>query len=144
MGIHSGYFEIKNPLLILEQWLHPYRHQNEVDYRGKILHVNWTNRAHRQLQERKQPLIVEMQIYFSCVVQKRVLFHEQLAHDTIDVNNYLSIVLRPVQAKSCDPEEFAKNHPVEKEYESQAARQFQPTLLNIDYRKGEWSGEFFV
>ena len=93
---------------------------------------------------RDKPLIVEMQIYFSCVVQKRVLFHDQTDDATRDVNQKLKLLLRPVEAESCDPLEFAKHHPVSHEYTSTAAKNFRPSELRIDYKSGNWSGEFSI
>lgn len=144
MNIHNGYFAIKNPLQVIEKWLHPYRYQKEIDYHGKALLVRWTKRAERELTTRRNPLIAELQIYFSCVVQKRVLFHEQCEFPVEDVNNKLKMMLRPVEAESCDPLEYASNHPVSHEYTSNAAQKFRPSWLALDYKNGQWSGEFGI
>lgn len=144
MNIHNSYFAITNPLAILDHWLNPHRHESSIDYHGKTLRIIWTRRAGRALRKRPSPLIVEMQIYFSCVVQKRVLFHDQTEYETVPVNDLVSVVLRPVQADSCDPVEFAKNHPVAHEYSSNAARKLRPSELQIDYKDEKWFGEFAI
>lgn len=144
MNIHNSYFSIKNPILILDRWLHPYRNESDIDYEGKKLHISWTARAEQAFQNRDTPLIVEMQIYFSCVVQKHILFHDQCEYPTQTVNDSLNITLRPVQAESCDPVEFAKNHPVDHEYTSSAAKKLRPSQLQLDFKKGKWCGEFLI
>ena len=144
MSLENSYFAIKNPLLIIEQWLNPTRHQLTLNYHGKDLTIRWTERANRALLQRSSPLVVEMQIYFSCVVQKRVLFHEQTDYATEKVNDLLEVVLRPVEAESCDPVEFAKNHPVANEYTSTAAKKFHPKQLELDFKDKRWSGSFSI
>lgn len=144
MNIHNSYFSIPNPLLVIDGWLHPFSHKVDTEYQDKKLLVRWTKRAEQQIQKRASPLFVEMQIYFTCVVQKRVLFHDHLEHDTQAVNDKLNITLRPVQAESCDPIEFANNHPVSHEYTSIAAKRFRPSELKIDFKNDQWSGEFSI
>lgn len=144
MNIHNSYFAIKNPLQIIDDWLHPRRHKSRIDFNGKELLVTWTERAERALLKRDIPLIVEMQIYFSCVVQKRILYHDSAEFPTQQVNNKLELLLRPVEAESCDPVEFAKNHPVSHEYTSTAAKNFRPSRLDLDYKNGQWCGEFGI
>lgn len=144
MNIHNSYFAIKNPLLIFEQWLNPHRHEIQTEYNGGQLTICWTQRAESELTKRQSPLIIEMQIYFSCVVQKRVLFHEQTDLPIKPVNEKLSVILRPVQAASCDPIEYAKNHPVARELTSKAARSLRSSTLKIDFKHDAWLGEFYI
>jgi len=109
--------------------------------------VIWTERAERKLREQSAPLVVEMQLYFSCVVKKRVLFNLQPRDEnvaSVEVNDKLHVVFRTVQANSCDPVEFASSYPIAMEYETQGARQMRPSLLQIDHRSGQWQGEFTV
>ena len=144
MNIHNSYFSIKNPLHIIERWLHPFRHQMTIDFHGKDLCVAWTGRAEREAVRRQAALIVEMQIYFSCVVQKRVLFHEHVDLPTLDVNGKFKVMLRPVEAASCDPVEFANNHPISHEYTSKGAKGFRPSRLELDYNNNQWTGTFDI
>lgn len=144
MNIHNSYFAIKNPLLIIEQWLNPCSQKATVDYKSAQLDICWTKRAARELSRRNHPLIVEMQIYFSCVVQKRVLFHESADYPLQNVNDKIQITLRPVQAESCDPVEYAKNHPVKHEYTTQAAKNFRPRRLELDFKNKTWQGQFSI
>lgn len=145
MNIHASYFALSpslNPFYLLDKWLNPYRHDHQVNLRGHALNIQWTQRAERAMQQRNTPLIAEMQLYFSCVVKKRVLFHDRAELALLSINEHLQIAFRPVQSTSCDPVEFAQNHPVQQEFESKAAAKMHPRWLKIDYKKAQFVGEF--
>lgn len=148
MGLQQTYFSLGglNPLPALERLRHPYRHQRQTTLRGKTLLVRWTARAERELARRDSPLQVQMQLYFSCVVKKRVLFPESgdTPQDGVVVDERLAIQLRTVQSDRCDPISFAANYPIQAELDSQQASQMRARELRIDYRQGQWQGEFFV
>ena len=147
MSMKNSYFEFPSPFAMLESWLNPERYHHKISLRGKPLRVSWTQRAERQLQRQNQPLLAEMQLYFSCVVKKRVLFHEQGHNDELEsvaVNEQLQIAFRPVEANSCDPVEFAANHPVRREFESSGAVKMHPSHLHLDFKGDSWLGEFSV
>jgi len=147
MSMKNSYFELPSPLLILERWLNPLVHTTTMTMRGEPLTVSWTQRAARQLARRDHPLLVEMQLYFSCVVKKRVLFHQAPPIDALEwhaVNEQLQLAFRPVESNSCDPREFAANFPVRCEFDSAGAVRMRPSRLELDYRGGAWNGEFTV
>jgi hypothetical protein len=148
MGLQQTYFSLGglNPLPLLERLRHPYRHQQLVPLRGKTLRLRWTARAEHQLARRDSPLQVEMQLYFSCVVKKRVLFPElgKTPPHGVAVDGRFMIQLRTVQSDRCDPVEFAANYPIHTELDSTQAAQMRARELRIDYRQGAWQGEFFV
>lgn len=141
MNLQSSYFAIANPLELLDRWMHGYRHQARVELEGKTLLVEWSARAQRELSRRSSALIVEMQLYFSCVVQKRVLFHEQVEFETRVINPRLSLAFRPIESAHCDPQEFARDHPVGRVLDSVAALKMLPPRLSLDFRLGRWQGE---
>lgn len=145
MNLHASYFALSpalNPLYLADKWLNPLRHRRRVMLRGQPVEVRWTQRAERALQRRDAPLLAEMQLYFSCVVKKRVLFHEPGELEPVPVNAQLHITFRPVQSSSCDPVEFAAHYPVQQEFHSQAAAKMHPRWLQLDYKKGRFIGEF--
>ena len=144
MNLHNSYFAIKNPFEILDRWLHPFKHNARIQLRGKDLDIRWTRRADDALKLRSTPLTAEMQLYFSCVVKKRVLFHDESSLEKIDVNKKLGVSFRPVQSTACNPEEFASNYPVKNEFHSNAANKMRPSLLCLDFINGRWQGEFSI
>jgi len=133
---------------IIDKWLHPFKHQARVDVRGKHLVIKWTRRAEEALQKRSQeqgvPLIIEMQLYFSCTVKKRILFHDNVRFETFPVNKTFSLAFHPVEAKSCDPLEFAKNFPVKRIFDSSGALKMSPSELVFDFKNDQWVGHFSI
>ncbi|MDH5257413.1 MAG: hypothetical protein OEX07_05380 [Gammaproteobacteria bacterium] len=133
-----------NLLYLLDRWLNPYSIGKTVIFNDKPLQVLWTKRANRILGKREQPLFVEMQLFFSCVVKKRVLFHEASSHNSVVVTDKLAVMFRPVEAASCDPVEFAKNYPEKRELDSSSAIKMHARQLSIDYIDEQWVGEFLI
>ena len=140
--LQGSYFSIESPVRLLDRCLHSYCHYRNVVLGNKNLRVEWTDRADCALKARSEPLTIEMQLYFSCVLKKRVLFHETSEIDTVDVNSFMKIAFRPIQSKACNPEEFAKDYPLGRELVSPAASRMIPSKLSIDFRRGQWQGEF--
>jgi hypothetical protein len=141
------YFEFSallNPFPAIARRLNPYRHKQTIDYRGRPLTVEWTERAERELRRREEPLTAEMQLYFSCVVKKRVLFERPADNGFALVNEKLSVAFHAVEASACDPIEFAQHYPERRRLESSAAARMHPRRLLLDYAAGGWRGEFRI
>ena len=144
LQLQAGYFSIKNPLQIFDRWFNPLHHKDSIDISGKKMDIMYSKRAEIALQKRTKPLIAELQLYFTCVVQKRVNFHEHSDLETISTHSKLEIAYHTVQSNVCDPVEFAEKHPVKKELKSKGAQKMRPSLFQIDYKNGEWFGEFSI
>lgn len=147
MSMKNSYFALPSVNDLLERWFNPEITQIDICLRDKPLTVSWTHRAERMLSKLEQPILVEMQLYFSCVVKKRVLFHSRPPEETIEsvrVTPQLCVAFRPVEANSCDPEEFAAYFPVRREFVSPGAIRMHPSRLRIDHQNGNWVGEFSV
>ena len=121
-----------------------YKYSEEATVNHTHFVVRYTRRAKNALESRKQRLIIEMQIYFSCVVQKRVLFHDTFEYDTTPINDKISVALRVVESTSCEPHYFANNHPVRREFTSDGARKMKARELMIDFKNNRWVGEFKI
>lgn len=136
-----------NPILTFEGangLFTPYKYSESCKLKGKPFLIRYTKRAKEELEKRTQPLIIEMQIYFSCMVQKRVLFHTDYKHPTQSVNNKISISLRTVQSDVCDPVYYAKHHPEKKELTGQKAQNMTAKELIFDFQNGKWIGGFKI
>lgn len=144
MNLRKSYFAIPSPLLFIDRWLNPSKRTNTILLREHSLKVSWTNRAERALKARNKPLIAEMQLYFSCMIKKRVLFHDDTELEAVAVNKQLKVLFRPVQSTSCSPEEFAEKHPIKQEFKTVGAVKMKPKSLEIDFKKGQWVGEYQV
>ncbi|WP_303904487.1 hypothetical protein [Thiohalomonas denitrificans] len=146
MNLHGSYFSIEgwNPLTAMERVLNPYRHIRKVPLRGGELTIRWTSRAERALRSRTDPLAVEMQLYFACVVKKRTLFPAAAPPDALRVDDRFLVYLTTVESDRCDPIAFAADYPARRELVSTGAKRMRARELLLDYRKDRWSGDFFV
>ena len=143
MDLSKSYFAIPDLFQFFDRYLNAYRHRQIVTLGEKNVEVNWTDRAGEELKHRQKPLTIEIQLYFSCVVKKRVLFHDQADFEpAVTINDKLKLCYRAIQSDSCDPETFARDYPGSRKLESKAARNMQPSRVNIDFSKGKWSGDF--
>ena len=116
--------------------------QAMVSINGRDVLIEWT-RAAAELARRPRPLIVEVELYFSCLVKKFVLFHEQVGdREVAVVNNRLSVFFRPVMSPACSIEaaELLGRQP-EADIPGDAVKKIAPRRVRIDRRKNAWTGE---
>lgn len=100
--------------------------------------------AQRALQKQRQPLDIELELYFSCFIRKRVNFLPQ-AHDDIvsriQLTDTVSVSFRPVMTKACHVQDVAEA-PDLIPLPLVRTRSFTPKWMALDYAGGNWSGEF--
>lgn len=122
-----------------------YPHKRVVASQGGMLTVCWTDAAEQAFTHRTRPLIVEMQLYFSCNIKKLVYFHDSFDEaDLVVVDDRLRVCFRPIKAKVCDPVEFARSYPEDYRFDTPAARKMGSRQLKLDYSKGQWVGSFML
>jgi len=141
LNLQASFFAIDNPLRTLDRWFNGYRYRRTLQIDRHPLELRWSARAERELERRRQPLIVELQLYFSCVVKKRVLFHRQVDFATTRVDDRLQIAFRPIASAVCDPREFAARYPAGRDLSAGPAARMVPAIAEIDYRDGRWEGQ---
>jgi hypothetical protein len=142
LNVQASLFSFGNPLHWLDRLLNGFKCSKTIQLNQREVVVRWTQRADRALLKLKQPLIVELQLYFSCVVKKRVLFHRQVNFETVGVNKKIEMAFRPVASAICSPEEFARRYPEGENLTTGAASRMIPGVVEIDYRRGQWLGQF--
>ena len=138
----ASYFAIENPLGLLDRWRNRCVYRQTVAINRRQVEVGWTERAERELQRRARPLVVEMQLYFSCVVKKRILFHDRADFDTVAVNDSLRLGFRPVASAVCEPREFAANYPAARVLSNDRASKMVPRRVEIDCKRGVWQSRY--
>ena len=133
-----------NPLNHIDDLMNPQRFYKQSEVSGYAIAIHMTDRAAKALARRDSALLVEMQLYFSCVVQKRLVFHEQMVDmDNVSmVDNKLAISFRAVEADSCDPVTFAQNHPEKREMPASICSNFHPSSMTLDFKNGQWEGTY--
>ena len=130
----------------LEKILHPISFSKSIIINGKTLCIEWTDRADSVLRERKHPLNIEMELYFSCMVKKIVIFHE--SHKSkLDQNKLYSITdqikvwFHPVISHACDIGDATHQQPT-MDVDVKNLHNYYPKKLKIDFRDNRWEGRF--
>ena len=95
------------------------------------------------LAARGTPLVVEMELYFSCLIRKRVRFLSAPHPDAFCavVDDRLTVCFRPVMTRKCELSEV-EDQPELETFPIQRPEAFVPKWLALDFRRGAWSGEF--
>ncbi|MFZ3017941.1 MAG: hypothetical protein WA056_05755 [Gallionella sp.] len=119
---------------------------NMVQINGRTVSVEWTKAAARELAQRAQPLVVELELYFSCLVKKFVHFHETAPQrDTVAVSDKLAVFFRPVTSTACSFEVADRlGRQPEIELDTPNVRKIAPKRVSIDYVRGVWKGQFWI
>jgi hypothetical protein len=109
---------------------------------GKPFRIIMSGAAQRELAARSTPLVAEMELYFSCLTRLQVRFYDTDPNATATrINDGLAVRFRPVVSQRCDLHEVAGKPPLTDAPLAKRAP-FVPHWLRLDYRRGEWVGEF--
>jgi len=113
---------------------------------NKTVEVEWTKAAARELAKRTQPMVVELELYFSCLVKKFVHFHEIVPdRKTVAVSDKLALFFRPVTSTACTFEVADRlGRQPEIELDNPNVRKMAPRLVKIDFVRGNWQGNFWI
>lgn len=112
----------------------------QLDLHGKTLDIRLTRAAEAALARRASPLVVEMELLFSCLLRKRVLFNGP-ADGAVAVNAQLAVRFRPIMTRRCSVAAGGAKPPSEA-FPLENPRPYVPNWLRLDYRRGQWVGEF--
>lgn len=113
-----------------------------ADVLGKQVKVEWSDAAERAMAELGSPLLVEMELYFSCMIRKAVRFSQRLPDRYFAaVTPRLTVCFKPVVTKACKVSEVEDAPPVE-DFQMSKPEAFVPRQLFIDFRRGKWQGRF--
>ncbi len=116
----------------------------KTNINDKPLLIELTKAASKAIKERTTPLFAEMELYFSCLVRKKVRFYEENNNDdeSVTVNETLEVRFRPVMTQSCSVSDVEGEAPPVTDFPIKNPAAYVPHWLRIDYKKGEWCGEF--
>lgn len=113
----------------------------QIEIFGKKVAVSLSNAAIKALSSRDKPLIAEMELYFSCLIRKKVRFRENMDSEVVNVMDQLSVRFRPVMTKACGID-YEGDEPPLTDFPIKKPESFVPHWLKIDFKKNEWIGEF--
>ena len=114
--------------------------KDSISIKGKMVNIETTRRAEKALQKRNAPLLAEMQLYFSCMVVKSVVFKETDFKNTVAVSDSLHVDFRPVMRATCEFDQILETPKTDMEVAH--LENYVPKWLKIDYKRGDWIGEF--
>lgn len=113
----------------------------EIDFHNRKIALSLSDAAEKALAQRSSPLLAEMELYFSCLIRKAVRFHESTSSDGVTVNDKLALRFHPVMTQHCGLD-YEGDEPPLTDFPITNAERYVPHWLKIDYRHGEWQGEF--
>ena len=116
--------------------------QTEIQLQGHVVNVTISDPALVELAQRMEPLTAEMELYFSCLIRKKVRFYEQRrSDDCVNVMENLDVQFRPVMTAVCG-RDYEGDEPPLTDFPIAKPDAFVPHWLSIDFKHGEWLGEF--
>ena len=121
--------------------------KNSVEMMGKEIQVDISKCAERQLDNRSAPLYIEMELYFSCLLRKQIRVYETAREKSDEdfstrLSDRLEISFRPVMTKSCSISSCDGEKPPVSDFPIVKPKSYIPKWLKLDYKKGEWCGDF--
>lgn len=118
--------------------------QATIEIYGKRVHVKWSEAAEKAMSQLDAPLLVEMELLFSCMIRKAVRFREDLcAEDFTFVTQNLRVRFHPVMTKACSLNGLDGAPPLEA-FPIKKPSAFVPRELFIDIRRDQWVGEYQI
>lgn len=110
-----------------------------IELYGKQLRIEFTPAAQRMLRSLTQPLLVEIELLFSCFVTKRM--HFKLESGVNGDAAHVQVDFRAIIASTCDLSN--KGGDISHLYTPVAnPTPYVPSWCRIDYASKEWRGEF--
>ncbi len=117
----------------------------QFDYEGKQINLTLSKRAIEKLRQREESLHVNMELLFSCLLRKRVLFSDERpaeADTSLGDVDKLALYFTPRMTKSCHVSDL-DGPPDSAAFPLQGSRRFLPGWLEIDYHPRDgWKGDF--
>ena len=122
-----------------------------VEMLGKQISVELSNKASQQLHKLETPLVIEMELYFSCLIRKQVRVYEELSDPVVEklegpfssqFAEMMHIAFRPVMTKACSVSSCEGDSPPLSDFPIKNPHSYIPKWLKLDYRKGQWCGDF--
>ena len=112
-----------------------------VEILNRQVQVTLSETAIKALSNYTGFLTVEMELYFSCLIRKKVRFADDKNDKAIKVTDNLAVLFRPVMTATCGID-YEGDEPPLTDFPIEKPEAFVPKWLKIDYKKDKWQGEF--
>ena len=125
--------------------------KQNIKMMGKQIKLEISAKAERELAGRTTPLFVEMELYFSCLLRKQIRIVDRSRYEqdgvaddkfSVQLSNNLHIHFRPVMTKTCSVSSCEGEKPPLSDFPINKPQAYVPRWLKLDFRKGEWCGDF--
>ena len=113
----------------------------QIELLGRKVTVTLSSAAVTALSQRDKSLVAEMELYFSCLIRKKVRFRENLEGELVYVIDQLSVRFRPVMTAVCGID-YEGDEPPLTDFPIKKPESFVPHWLKLDFKKDKWIGEF--
>ncbi len=114
-----------------------------IQVNNKPLHLLVSPAAQRALAQHSAGLFLELELYFSCLVRKRVHIRENVSGTEFHaLTDNLFVRFRPVVTQTCAMREIEVDNPPVQDMPMVHAERYFPHWLTLDYRAGQWLAEF--
>lgn len=126
-------------------------------FHGKGVALTLSDRAITESERLTWPLLLEVQLYFSCVLVKRIAIYtahpqagawqldprhfDEILQEAQPASGKLFVRFNTVMTKSCPVSTHTGPPPVS-DFKIERADAFVPAWLDIDYVAGGWSGDY--
>lgn len=131
--------------------------KKQLTFHEKPVTVKLSQPAVEQSAKLESTLLIEIQIYFSCLLGKRLAFYADTAlsgawqvekepfatmiDDAQKLTDHIYVRFNTVMTKACPVSDYAGPPPVT-DFTIKNQKPYVPSWLNIDFKNGEWSGEY--
>ena len=131
--------------------------KKQLSFHGKAVDITLSDAATRQSEALASTLLVEIQVYFSCMLGKRLAFYAdqpikgtwQLEPDAFaellksaqPLTGNIHVRFNPVMTKACSVSDYIGPPPVT-DFEIRNKTPYVPCWLDIDFADGLWSGSY--
>ncbi|MEO6148218.1 MAG: hypothetical protein ABIT70_14495 [Sulfuriferula sp.] len=116
-----------------------------IEIMGKNVRVQWSEAAEKALNKLTSPLLVEMELLFSCLIRKAVRFRQDdHPENFVSVTPQLKVRFRPVMTRACRISDLGGSETPLADFPIKKPSAFVPKYLYIDHHHGQWVGEFHI
>lgn len=126
-------------------------------FHDKAVDIKLSKAASQQSEKLDSILLVEIQVYFSCLLGKRLAFYSQkkiegvwqLSEDELNevltnaqkLTNNIYVRFNTVMTKSCPVGDYVGPPPVT-DFTIRNQTPYVPSWLDLDYVNGQWCGQY--
>lgn len=131
--------------------------KKQLTFHKKTITVSLSDQAVQQNEKLKNLLLIEIQIYFSCLLGKRLAFYtdtefngawqvdkkqfDSMINDAQSLTDNIYIRFNTVMTKACPVSDYIGPPPIT-DFAIKNQKPYVPSWLAIDYKNNAWSGEY--